>query len=126
MKKRLLISLLALSGSLEAQDPGLTDTILPQVGQRGTTVEVVATGNFLRDAREVLFYQPGIRCTKFEKLSKIAGIHSKGPDHTIAAEPGTALKLTFEIAPDAPLGQHQLRIRTRDGLGELVTFWVTP
>lgn len=120
-----LLFSLAFSG-LHAQEPCLTDTILPQVGQRGTTVEVVATGNFLRDAREVLFYRPGIRCVKFEELTEIAGIHSKSPDHTTPANPGTALKLTFEIAPDAPLGEHQLRIRTRDGLGEMVTFWVSP
>lgn len=126
MKQLLSALLLFATGSLGAQEPCLTDTILPQVGRRGSTVDVVATGSFLRDAQEVIFYQPGIRCTRFEELAEISGIHSKGPDHTAPAEPGTALKLTFEIAPDAPLGEHQLRIRTRDGLGEMVTFWVTP
>ena len=37
-----------------------------------------------------------------------------------------ALVVLQEIAKDAPLGQHKLRIRTNEGLSNLYTFWVSP
>ena len=38
----------------------------PVGGQRGTEVEVTLTGQRLADAKEILFYQPGITATKLE------------------------------------------------------------
>ncbi len=109
--------------AVSAKDEHTVEVLYPQVGQLGTTVEVTVEGAFLQQPQEVLFYQPGIRCLGMEpigqKLETRNGL--KQP-----AEPGTAIRLTLQIAPDAPLGEHQLRIRTRDNLSEMVTFWVTP
>ena len=111
-----------------AQDAGIAEAILPQGGQRGTTVEAVLIGSFLTEPQEVLFYQPGIKCSKFEVLTKdIPGIWSLNNDNvTQSVDPGKFLKLTLEIAKDAPLGEHQFRLRTRDVLSEMLTFWVSP
>ena len=78
----------------------------PVGGQRGTEVVVTLTGQRLADAREILFYQPGITVTKIE-----------------AGKDGQATA-TFQIAPDAPLGLHDFRLRTATGISPLKTFSV--
>lgn len=100
----------------------LLEFVHPQCGQVGTTVEVMVEGAFLQHPEEVLFYQPGIRCTKFEAMDSTLHV-SSGKRQEAAA--GRAAKLTFAISKDAQPGEYQLRIRTRDGFSELVTFWVT-
>jgi len=84
------------------------DRVLPRGGQRGTEVAVTLHGERLADAAELLFFEKGL-----EVLSLTA------PD-----EKQVVAKL--KIAPDAPLGEHRLRLRTRTGLSELRTFWVGP
>src|SRR6185369_12309202 len=84
------------------------DRVLPRGGQRGTEVAVTLHGERLADAAELLFFEKGL-----EVVSLTA------PD-----EKQVVAKL--KIAPDAPLGEHRLRLRTRTGLSELRTFWVGP
>ena len=114
---------LLLPAIAHAQAGQLVEFIYPQGGQAGTTVEVTAEGSFLQQAKEVLFYQPGIRCTGFEPLDTKLDINSGQARN---ADPGSSVKLTFEIAADAAPGEYQLRLRTRDNLSEMVTFWVSP
>ena len=97
--------------------------ILPQIGQRGSQVTVRVEGTHLETAEEVLFYRAGIRCTQIEQLDTVPHIHFATPT---PAEPGQAIQLTLDIAPDAPLGEYYLRIRTKKKLSELLSFWVTP
>ncbi len=44
------------------------EAVSPRIGQQGTTVEVTIQGAFLKGAREVIFYRPGIRATKITEL----------------------------------------------------------
>ena len=44
------------------------EVLTPRSGQRGTRVAVIMQGVSIRDAREVLFYRPGIRAMAFENL----------------------------------------------------------
>src|ERR1043165_5753091 len=88
-----------------ATAPKLT-SILPTGAQRGTEVEVRFAGQRLDDTREIVFYAPGISVVKFE------------------AERTNLVKATLKVAPDCPLGEHQLRLRTATGVSELRTFWV--
>lgn len=119
-----LVLAVLLGGQLSgfAADEYLLELLHPQVGQVGTTVEVMVEGAFLQHPEEVLFYQPGIRCTNFESMDTVLSIDN---GQRREAEAGRAAKLTLEISKDARPGEYQLRIRTRDGLSELVTFWVT-
>lgn len=82
--------------------------VLPRGGTRGKTVEVVFTGTYLADPKEVLFYSPGIKATAISAGEK----------------PDTTVKARFLIAPDCPLGEHILRLRTATQLTEAITFWV--
>src|SRR5262249_12750991 len=97
--------------SLAAEPRHMLDHLLPRGGTRGTTVEVTFSGFSLEDPREVLFYEPGIKAA--------AGF-------TPLAKPGDGFKARFTIAPDCPLGEHVLRVRTATALSDAVTFWVSP
>ena len=93
------------------------DEVRPRIGQRGTTVEVTIAGWFLRDAQEIAFYRPGIRCVAIEPIGK-------EPEKRVPHWPH--LKCVFEIASDCPVGEHVFRVRTPTTLSFAATFNVTP
>ena len=78
----------------------------PVGGRRGTEVVLTLTGQRLADAREILFYRPGVTATKL-------GVDKDGQ-----------VVATFKIAPDAALGLHDFRLRTATGITALRTFSV--
>ncbi len=82
----------------------------PRGGQRGTEVEVRIVGNRLSDAEEIVFYEAGL----------------SGKDLTYDAKSaGRVVNGKVVIAPDARLGLHIARIRTKSGLSYARTFWVS-
>ncbi|NNE92398.1 MAG: hypothetical protein HKN23_12180, partial [Verrucomicrobiales bacterium] len=107
----------------QAQDTATADLILPQIGQRGTTVTCRVEGSRLETAEEVLFYQPGIECVAIRPITKVPD-RITGKPKTV--ERGKAIELELKIAPDARLGEYYLRVRTRKKLSEMLSFWVTP
>jgi len=80
--------------------------IEPRGGQRGSEVELHFHGDRLDGLQEILAYQPGI------EVREIA-----------AADPKHATAKIF-IRPDAPLGEHGLRLRTSGGITYLRSFFV--
>lgn len=116
------VALVAACGPAAGETGYVVDVMLPQIGQQGTTVDVVLQGNGLEQPREVLFFRPGLRCTGFSPLAEV--IDDRGVARAMKA--GTATQMRLEIAADCPPGEHLLRIRTHDNLSELVAFWVTP
>jgi hypothetical protein len=78
----------------------------PRGGQRGTEVEVVITGDRLDGLQEVMFYEPGITVTELEV---------KDPKN---------VRAKLNIAPDARLGEYNLRLRTDGGISHLKSFYV--
>lgn len=80
--------------------------IAPRGAQRGTEVAVTLTGARLEDAKELLFYEPGIEATDLQVVN------------------ATTVKVKFKIAPDAELGSHRMRLRTATGMTELRPFFV--
>lgn len=82
----------------------------PTGGQRGTDVTVTLTEDHIASFQELITYRPGLYLTDLnpdEKNNKLA-------------------RATLHIAPDAPLGEHPVRIRTAHGISYLRTFWVGP
>src|SRR5580658_1993886 len=108
MKRTLLIAVF-LAQVLLADTRYMVDYLLPRGGAIGATVDVEFHGTALENPREVLFYQPGIKAVGF-----VPG-----------AKPGEGFKVKFQIAPDCPLGEHVLRVRTATALSDAVTFWVS-
>ena len=106
MRPTLTISALLLAASAAlASSPNL-GAIRPVGAQRGTEVTIDLTGARLGDAKEILYYQPGIETTKLETVA----------DNHVRA--------TIKIAPDCQPGLHDLRLRTATGVSELRTFSV--
>src|SRR4051812_26030569 len=99
--------LLLVGGALPlwASSPHIT-SLLPTGGQRGKEREVEITGERLKGAEEIICYEPGLKFLGFDTTNS------------------TAVKARCEIAPDAGLGEHHLRLRTATGLSELTTFFV--
>ena len=98
------------------------EALTPRSGQQGTQVSVIMQGLNIKDAREVLFYRPGIKAIAFENLPDL--------ENGISLHHGGYVKeqvrCIFEIAEDCPLGEHPLRLRTKDTLTSVATFWVGP
>src|SRR4051794_1816708 len=98
------ISLLATTLA-PAATPSL-GAIRPVGGQRGTEIEVTLSGARLGDAKEILYFQPGITTVSLTKVD----------DNNVKAK--------LKIAPDAALGLYDVRVRTATGISELRTFSV--
>ncbi|HYW43606.1 MAG TPA: PPC domain-containing protein [Bryobacteraceae bacterium] len=107
--RRIIVWAVLAASSLYADTRYMVDYLLPRGGSRGATVEVTFHGVSLEEPREVLFYQAGIRASDFVPLPK----------------PGDGFRVKFQIAPDCPLGEHVLRVRTAAALSDAVTFWVS-
>ncbi|WP_457795385.1 PPC domain-containing protein [Horticoccus sp. 23ND18S-11] len=102
-----LIAGLSLATAAFAVTPALT-TVTPTGGQRGTSVEVTLRGDRLADMQDMFFYQEGIT------LQRVVEATDK------------QVKAVFAIAPDCPLGEHLLRVRTAGGISPLRLFFVGP
>ncbi|MDX2038345.1 MAG: pre-peptidase C-terminal domain-containing protein [Isosphaeraceae bacterium] len=100
-----LLAVFVFASSADAISPSVT-SISPVGGRRGTEVSVTITGRRLADAEEFVFYGPGVRVQRVEPVDE------------------TTCKATFAIAPDAALGLHDFRLRTRTGISGLKTFSV--
>ena len=94
-----------LVSAAEAAAPSL-GSITPYGGQRGTEVEVFFNGGRLSDAKDVMFYYPGITLTSLEVVND------------------GQVKTKLAIAPDCRLGIHAMRLRSASGISELRTFMV--
>jgi len=102
----LVLTVLGVSTTLATAASPSLGAIRPVGAQRGTEVEVTLSGARLGDAKEIFYYQPGITTVSLARVD----------DNTVKAK--------LKIAADAPLGLHDLRVRTASGISELRTFSV--
>jgi hypothetical protein len=100
---------LANGSLLQAGSPDFT-YFEPRGGQRGTEVEIKLIGNRLADAEEVVFYESGLTGKDLKYDDKSGG---------------RVVNAKVVIAPDARLGLHIARVRTKSGLSYARTFWVS-
>ncbi len=103
-----IVALVALAGFAEtaaASTPNLA-AVRPTGGRRGTEVEVNLTGARLADAREVVFFEPGITIKKLTVVND------------------GSVKATLAIDKDCRLGTFDFRVRTATGVSEMRTFSV--
>ncbi len=101
------ICLLPVSSFLYSAEP-MVESLLPRGGERGTDQTITIQGKRLADTSCFLFYKEGISASDIEVTE------------------GKQVKATFTIAPNARLGQHEVRLCTSQGISKLLTFWVSP
>src|SRR4051812_21131772 len=99
------IVLSLLEGFAFAADPALT-RVLPRGATRGSEAELTLTGLRLGDAKEILFYEPGISVKELKAVD------------------ARTVKAKVAIAADARLGEYKFRLRTESGISPLRTFFV--
>ncbi len=87
----------------------MVEYLLPRGASRGTSVDVAISGQYMQDAKEIVFYSPGIKAINIKP----------------GAKPAEEVKARFEIAADCAPGEHILRLRTATALSEAITFWVS-
>ncbi len=97
-----------LAGSFAPAASPVLQFTLPRAAQRGAEADLVVEGARLSDAKELLFYSPGVTVTS---LTPVDAQH---------------VKVHVQVAKDAKVGQYPIRIRTASGVSELRTFYVTP
>ena len=99
------LAILAAGTALGGFTPVL-NLIEPRGGQRGVEMDMHFYGERLDGIQELLAYQPGIEVRSF------------------AVENDKHASAKIFIRPDAPLGEHQLRVRTTGGASYLRSFFV--
>lgn len=102
-----LVGCLLLSCAARAASPVMSG-IDPPGAQRGSEQAVIITGDRLHDAKGLLFYSDGIEVSDFQIVDGKKG------------------RATLKIAPDCPLGEHQVRVWTATGVSDLHLFYVGP
>jgi hypothetical protein len=112
----------AIASSAYAIQQRNIEALMPRGGQRGTTVDILIQGMDLADPQEFVFYRPGIRAIDIETLPPLPRAVSLHHGAKVQEQ----LRCRFVIAPDCPVGEHPLRLRTATTLTTLATFWVSP
>ena len=107
MSFRLLFALLIAPAVMQAAYPDFSGT-KPNGGQRGSDLKLTLQGARLADFEDLMFYSPGFKVKSVE------------------ARTSSAVEVTLSIAPDAPLGNQLLRIRTKSGISHPRQFFVSP
>lgn len=104
---RFLLVSLAVPNVIWAALPDFTAN-QPRGLQRGVDTNVVFTGNRLEDFEGIIFYSPGISLKSVDKVEK------------------NKVATTLSIAPEVPLGNHFLRLRTKSGVSFMRQIMVGP
>lgn len=102
------ISVLLLAAAVAGASTPSLARIFPRGGQLGSELDVTFNGERLKDVQGLFLYKPGLEVLKIESVSD------------------ASVKIRIRIAPDAPLGEHPIRLRTATGISDLRTFNVGP
>lgn len=94
-----------LPGRAQAASPQLTN-IVPAGVQRGHEHVLTFAGARLKDVEEVLVYDSGATVKKVESVD------------------AQNVRVTIDVAPDCPLGEHLAQLRTRTGISDFRSFSV--
>src|SRR6516165_4685327 len=91
-----------------AAGPPTVKSVVPAVGRIGAEFRVVLSGGRLKDARDLLLYDPGLSCTRLEVVSE------------------NEVRVTLRASSACRPGAYPFRLRTPGGLSELKVVHLTP
>ncbi len=94
--------------------------VQPRGGQRGTEMMIRLYGERLHQPRELLLQRPGIEVLSLEE--RVRTEEKDGAKKEV--RDGKVAIARIRISPDAPLGEHPVRLRTDGGVSYLRSFWV--
>lgn len=102
--------------------PQLT-SISPRAAQRGQTIDVTLVGKNIDESAKIWLGKTGIKA-EIKQKTPVATVRFTGSGISANIPNDPRLVLSFEIAPDAPLGNHQIRLITPNGVSNPQNFLV--
>ena len=110
-------------GLVHAQVAPQLTGISPRGAQRGQTIEITLDGKNISETAKVWFNKTGINA-EITKKSPVATVRFNGSGISGNIPNNPRLVVSFQIAPDAPLGTHQVRLITPNGVSNPQNFIV--
>ena len=98
-------------------------SLSPRAAQRGQTIEVTLVGKNIDESAKIWLNKEGIKAG-IKKKTPVATVRFTGSGISANIPNDPRLVLSFEIAPDAPLGNHQIRLITPNGVSNPQNFMV--
>ena len=117
-----LLAVLAATTAFAGPMTRNVESVMPRIGQQGTTVDVRIQGVSLARPEQIIFYTPGIRAVDLRTAPEPPPRRSLVHGAWISEE----LRCRFVISPDCIPGEHLFRIRTATELTNIGTFHVSP
>lgn len=118
-----VLSLFLIVGIAHAQVAPQLTKISPSAAQRGQTIDIILEGKNINENAEIWFSKTGIKA-EIKKKTPTATVRFNGSGISGNIPNNPRLVLSFEIAPDAPLGNHQIRFITPNGVSNPQNFIV--
>ncbi|MYF97586.1 hypothetical protein F4212_00410 [Candidatus Poribacteria bacterium] len=118
-----ILILISVVGIVHAQVAPQLTGISPRAAQRGQTIDVLIDGKNINESAEIWFNKSGIKA-EIKQKSPVATVRVSGTGISANIPNDPRLILSFEIAPDAPLGNHQIRLITPNGVSNPQNFIV--
>ena len=119
----LVLLLFSIVGQLHAQVAPQLTSISPRSAQRGQTIEITLEGKNIDETAEIWLNKEGI-IAEFKQRTPVATVRFNGSGISGQIPSNPRLVLSFEIASDAPLGNHQIRLITPKGVSNPQNFLV--
>ncbi len=120
---QIVLTLFLVVGIAHAQVAPQLTSISPRAAQRGQTIEITLEGRNINENAKIWFSKEGI-AAEIKKKSPTATVRFNGSGISGNIPTNPRLVLSFEIAPDAPLGNHQIRLITPNGVSNPQNFIV--
>ena len=120
---QIVLTLFLVVGIAHAQVAPQLTSISPRAAQRGQTIEITLEGRNINENAKIWFSKEGIKA-EIKKKSPTATVRFNGSGISGNIPTNPRLVLSFEIAPDAPLSNHQIRLITPNGVSNPQNFIV--
>ncbi len=119
----IVLILFIAAGIAHAQVAPQLTSISPRAAQRGQTIDITLEGKNINENAEVWFSKEGIKA-EIKKKSPAATVRFNGSGISGNIPNNPRLVISFQIAPEAPLGNHQIRLITPNGVSNPQNFIV--
>lgn len=118
-----VLTFILIIGLAHAQVAPQLTSISPRAAQRGQTIDVTLVGKNIDESAKIWLKNEGIKA-EIKQKTPVATVRFTGSGISANIPNDPRLVLSFEIAPDAPLGNHQIRLITPNGVSNPQNFMV--
>ncbi len=117
------VILFTVTGIVHAQVAPQLTSISPTSAQRGQTIDIILEGKNIDETAEIWLSKKGITA-EIKQRTQVPTVRFDGIGISGQVPSNPRLLLSFEISPDTPLGNHQIRLITSNGVSNPQNFLV--